>query len=751
MPERQFSVALPQGLSERLLSHLLRPDGQEDLTFALYTPSEGQARTTALLHTLVLPEAGERNVHGNVSFNAPYLQRVARLAMQSGSGVAFLHSHPHPGWQDMSRDDIHAETYLSRVVEGYTGLPLVGLTTGSDGIWSARFWLSGDGHPPRRIWCRTIRTVGEQLRVDFDDEQVPRPEFREEFQRTRTVWGEDRHQSLARLKVGIVGLGSVGSQVAEALARMGLTNLTLIDHDVVKRHNLDRLAGATRDDLGRPKVDVAAEHLRRVGTAAKLRVEPHVLSVTSAEGYRLAADCDVLFSCVDRPRPRQTLNHLALAHLIPVIDGGVAVDMTGGEFCGASWQALTVTPGRVCLECAGQFDPQDVELERAGHLEDTSSYMRNLPDDHRFRRNENVHPFTANLASLEVMQLIILTTGAGGVRHVGVQRYWYNHGMLRPDVVRTCADGCVHHQHVARGDWSFPHHDSPLDPPASGAASQPPVLVQTPTTVSASSLPFTHGVAEIERLLSEAAHTRAPGRLQGRWSRLLKVLLLGAAVLAGLSLLTYILGFRALSSGVLAFLLLAIVLTLLTANGYALWFAVRFWKEKHGRAYDLYLSSRNQQRVLEGLLYTFPEDQLLYVAKSLRARHGEVAYRGGIMAGTIRNAGVFGLAAAFLAAIGAISKLDGHLDLPLLQVHLSTNDLYSVMFILLVMALTAVLSLHTMQRLDDDAAWLERLAEARKDRKEVQEVEATTQLPLLAGPEPQASRTHHAERLVSAT
>ncbi|MFN4252234.1 HesA/MoeB/ThiF family protein [Deinococcus sp.] len=728
MPERQFSVAFPQELSDRLLGHLLRPDGQEDLTFALYTSSEGQARTTALLHTLVLPEAGERNVHGNVSFNASYLQRVARLAMQSGSGVAFLHSHPHPGWQDMSRDDIEAETYLSRVVEGYTGLPLVGLTTGSDGTWSARFWLSGDGQP-HRIWCRTVRTIGEQLRVDFDDEQVARPEFREEFQRTRTVWGEDRHQSLARLKVGIVGLGSVGSQVAEALARMGLTDLILIDHDVVKRHNLDRLAGAAREDLGRPKVDVAAAHLRRVGTAAQLRVESHALSVTSAEGYRLAADCDVLFSCVDRPRPRQALNHLALAHLIPVIDGGVAVDMTGGEFCGASWQALTVTPGRVCLQCAGQFDPQDAELERAGHLEDTSSYMRNLPDDHRFRRNENVYPFTANLASLEVMQLIVLATGVGGVRHVGVQRYWYNHGLLKADVVRTCADGCVHQKHVARGDWSFPHHDSPLNPTASGAASQPPALVQAPTTVSASPLPFTHGVAEIERLLSEAAHTRAPDRPQGRWSRLPKVLLLCAAVLAGLSLLTYVLGFRALSSGVLVLLLLATVLTLLTANGYALWSAVRFWREKDGRAYELYFASRNEQRVLEGQLYTFPEDQLLYVAKSLRARHGKVAYRGGIMTGTIRNAGIFGLAAAFLAAIGAISKLNGHIDLPILQVHLTTNDLYSVMFLLLFMALTAVLALHSMQRLDDDACWLERLAEARKDRKEEQEVKAATQLP----------------------
>lgn len=467
--ERIFSAAFTEAVNDELLIHLLRADGQEDLTFALYTPSTGRTRTTALIHTVILPEEGERAVHGNASFHPAYLKRVALLAMQQNAGIVFLHSHTGPGWQGMSQDDVEAETYLAGTAQGFTGLPLVGLTVGTDGTWSARFWqIDGQGNA-RRHWCQNVRTVGRQLKAYFDDEQVPPPAYQEAFKRTITVWGEEVHKNLTRLKVGIVGLGSVGSHVAEALARMGFTNITLIDFDQVKVHNLDRLAGASVKDEGRLKVEVAAENVSRIATAAVPHVEMVQVSVTSSTGYHEALDCDVLFSCVDRPRARQALNHMALAHLIPVIDGGVAVDMTDGHFGGASWRALTVTPGRPCLQCAGQFDPADAELERQGLLEEDSSYMRNLPVGHRFKRNENVHPFTTNLASLEVMQLIALATGVGGAEHFGIQRYWYLLGTQKADVTSICQGGCVHQTNAGRGEWSFQHYDEPGRVPCSEA------------------------------------------------------------------------------------------------------------------------------------------------------------------------------------------------------------------------------------------------------------------------------------------
>ena len=461
----ELSVALSGAVDAAMAAHLVRDDLEEDLLFALWTPSRGETRLTALVHTPLFPREGERQRHGNASFNPEYLERVCAEAARQGCGIAFLHSHPGPGWQGMSADDIRAERRMAGAVAAVTGLPLVGMTVGSDRTWSARLWERTGPKLYERRWCRSVRVAGEVLQASFADHLVPPPRWREEFKRTITVWGEEAHATLARLRVGIVGLGSVGSIVAEALARMGIERFVLIDFDEVQRHNRDRLLGAGPRDLGRLKVRVAERQIRRASTAARVEVRcvPH--AVTEAEGYRAALDCDVLFSCVDRPWPRQLLNHLAYGHLIPVIDGGIQVRFRRGRFTGADWQVQTVGPGRPCLECLGAYDPGDASTEREGKLDDPS-YLSGLPADHRFKRNENVFPFSANLASLEVLHLVALATGTPGIE-AGIQRFRTMPGILEHLGPAGCQPGCDAEALTAQGDRWFTLHGH--DHCASGA------------------------------------------------------------------------------------------------------------------------------------------------------------------------------------------------------------------------------------------------------------------------------------------
>ena len=450
----EYSVAMAEPIDAALRLHLLREDGDEDLTFALWSPSIGAERLTALLHTVVLPEDGDREVHGNVSFNQQYFERVCRRALAEGLGIAFLHSHPYPGWQGMSRDDVVAERRIAGPTAALTGLPLVGLTVGSDGTWSARFWQHEIGRSYQGHWCALVRVVGSRLSVAYADEVLPRPTFRELFRRTVTVWGPEAHANLARLRVGIVGLGSVGALVAETLARMGLSRFALIDFDRVEPHNLDRLVSATEADVGRLKIDVARDRIRAIVTAEAIKVKAVPFSVVEEEGYRAALDCDVLFCCVDRPRGRHVLNHMAYGHLIPVIDGGIAVRFKQRRFSGVDWQVQTVGPGRPCLECLETYDQADVSTEAAGMLDDPS-YLKGLPADHRFKRNENVFPFSANLASLEVLHLVALVTAAGGVTDFGVQRYRYQPGILEQLPTRQCKSHCDQSNLIGQGDRHF--------------------------------------------------------------------------------------------------------------------------------------------------------------------------------------------------------------------------------------------------------------------------------------------------------
>lgn len=450
----QYSVAMSDQVNDVLLQHLLRNDWQEDVAFAVWIPSNGSDRITALIQNPILPRDGDRQVHGNASFNQQYFERACKQAMENGGGVAFFHSHLGPGWQGMSEDDELAEKRIAGAALGLTDLPLVGLTAGTDGTWSARFWTHLKAKEYKRNWCSSVRVVGKQLKVSFADHVDPKPKFKEMFKRTVTVWGPDNHANFTRLRIGVVGLGSVGSIVAETLARMGMKRVSLIDFDEVQEHNLDRLLGATEDDVGHLKIDVIGKVIARSATADGFEIETVPYSLAEKEGYEAALDCDVLFSCVDRPRPRRILNHFAYAHLIPVIDGGIAVRFKKGNFTGVDWQLQTAGPNRACLQCIGSYEPGDVATEMEGKLDDPS-YLLGLEDTHRFKRNENVFPFSANLASLEILQFVALVTGIGGITDFGIQRFRYNPGIIDCDVLRSCKPECDFKNSIARGDRDF--------------------------------------------------------------------------------------------------------------------------------------------------------------------------------------------------------------------------------------------------------------------------------------------------------
>jgi hypothetical protein len=451
------SVALPTFVHQQAAEHLLRKDGQEDLCFALWFPSQGQERHTALIHNLIPPQQGERCVHGNASFKPEYFERALGIALREKAGLAFMHSHPVAGWQGMSPDDVHTENDRAAATKAATGFPLVGLTLGTDGAWSARFWERVGPRAYERCWCQTVRVAGEWFSVTYHPDYVPVPRFRPELERTISAWGTEVQAILSRLHVGIVGTGSVGSFVAESLARMGIGRIRLIDFDTIETTNLDRLLHATRQDVfwHQAKVKTLARALKRSATAANFTVDALEWSIVEEEGFRAALDCDILFSCVDnRPWSRCALNLIAYAHLIPVVDGGIFIQTTkSGRLKHAYWRAHVAAPTRPCLECLGQYRAELVAMDRDGLL-DNPGYISGLPVDDLLRRNENVFAISTSAASLEILQFLSMIVSPLGISNVGAQLYHFETGRLDIDNVLMCRDGCFFQNNMARGDLS---------------------------------------------------------------------------------------------------------------------------------------------------------------------------------------------------------------------------------------------------------------------------------------------------------
>ncbi len=440
--------------SDYLLRHVNSGHRQEDLCFALWRPSTGANRKAAIVFELILPALGDRNLHRSASFEPAYLTRAIRLAIQKGAGLAFMHNHFTSGWQDMSIPDVVAERDRISPAARATGLPFVGLTLGTDRSWSARFW-SWDGNTFRRNWCEKVRIAGRRFQVTFKNRRIGKRH--RQLCRTVDTWGDKCQRDISGLHFGIVGVGSVGCVIAEALARMGIERLTIIDPDRIEVHNLDRLLYASQEDIGRLKVDLVSRSAKRSSTAANFEIISCPLPVQNERAFAAALDCDILFSAVDRPLPKDLLNHIAFVHCIPVISGGVFIDnKPNGTLGQAAWGVTTVGPMFRCLRCDGQYTSSDVVLEMDGSL-DNPAYIRRLTETDQAPRNQNIFPFSANLATCMVIEMIrLVIADAWWPDRAGRQHYSMIPNQLDVENLQ-CNEHCSVKEKTALGDdFSYP-------------------------------------------------------------------------------------------------------------------------------------------------------------------------------------------------------------------------------------------------------------------------------------------------------
>lgn len=91
------------------------------------------------------------------------------------------------------------------------------------------------------------------------------------FLRSEALLGSEAMDGLRTKRVILFGVGGVGSWCAEALVRTGLTHLTIVDGDTVQPSNINRQLPATRETLGRPKVEVLRERLLTINPKAEIK------------------------------------------------------------------------------------------------------------------------------------------------------------------------------------------------------------------------------------------------------------------------------------------------------------------------------------------------------------------------------------------------------------------------------------------------------------------------------------------------
>lgn len=156
----------------------------------------------------------------------------------------------------------------------------------------------------------------------------------------------------------IIGIGGLGAPASLYLAGAGLGRLVLVDRDHVDRSNLQRQIVYRSGDLGRPKLDAAADSLRALNPDCEIRTRPGPLP----DDALLAAvrEADVVLDCSDNFPTRFAINRACVVARRPLVSGA-AIRLEG--------QIALFVPGGPCYACLfGEGGEAAESCEEAGVL-----------------------------------------------------------------------------------------------------------------------------------------------------------------------------------------------------------------------------------------------------------------------------------------------------------------------------------------------------------------------------------------------
>lgn len=370
---------------EQHLNHLrellLNPDGKERAAYVLCgravieaDPWDGQPHHKFISYE-VLPVPEEEIVSSSsmhITWSTNSFVRALKAAQDKNLTVAVVHSHPG-GLTEFSIQDDANEPDLIRLAQNRNSsdTQMLSVILTSEEKLIGRLWVS----PQKAIPLRMMRLVGEHIQLHYPDrgQGIAAPAF----QRQALAFGKALNQDLSTLRVGVVGCGGTGSALAMLLPKMAVRQIALFDKDIVEESNLNRLHGATLADVQaqRPKVDIVKRALTELGLGVEVRA--YQAWVGEAECRDALKACDVLFCCTDDHAGRLLLNRFAYYYAIPVIDMGLAIEVSHEETIeikalDGRVTVLAPAPKHECLLCREIINPviaRDEALRRNNPLE----------------------------------------------------------------------------------------------------------------------------------------------------------------------------------------------------------------------------------------------------------------------------------------------------------------------------------------------------------------------------------------------
>lgn len=137
------------------------------------------------------------------------------------------------------------------------------------------------------------------------------------------LYGADGAERLREANVCIVGIGGVGSWVAEALARTGVGHITVVDLDMVAESNTNRQIHALDDIYGKAKVVAIADRIRAINPDCRVSCIEDFVTPENAQAI-LDHNFSVVIDAIDQVRAKAAMIALCRKLKTPIVVAGAA-------------------------------------------------------------------------------------------------------------------------------------------------------------------------------------------------------------------------------------------------------------------------------------------------------------------------------------------------------------------------------------------------------------------------------------------
>ncbi len=148
-------------------------------------------------------------------------------------------------------------------------------------------------------------------------------EYENRFGGIARLYGVRALQYFNRSHVCVIGIGGVGSWAAEALARSGIGQITLIDMDDICVTNTNRQIHALKQTIGQQKIDVMADRIRAINPECRVNLIDDFISTDNLADY-LSKDFDYVIDAIDSVRSKSGLLAYCKRNKIKCITIGAA-------------------------------------------------------------------------------------------------------------------------------------------------------------------------------------------------------------------------------------------------------------------------------------------------------------------------------------------------------------------------------------------------------------------------------------------